>query len=225
MFTQLVNIYHFGEHFLRKNVFFVRTSCSLKGAYMSAAKSLGKNPNDFTMVTRGYWADIRSLSKRSPIGFQILTLLTERMNRTNAVVISQATLCQILGYGRTAVHTAIKLLAAEQWVQVVKIGTSNGYIVNSKVVWRDQGGKRYASFYAEVVVSETEQEHAVEAWDNIELRNVPILRVGEVPIDDGADLPPPDQKDLLPPDPLEFPRLRQSDQDELEAPGQQRLVE
>ena len=89
-------------------------------------KAIKKNPNDFTMVTRGYWADIRSLSKRSPAGFQILTLLTERMNRTNAVVISQATVCQILGYGRTTVHNAIRMLEAERWVQVVKIGTSNG---------------------------------------------------------------------------------------------------
>lgn len=193
-------------------------------------KAIKKNPNDFTMVTRGYWADIRSLSKRCPAGFQILTLLTERMNRTNAVVISQATVCQILGYGRTTVHNAIRLLEAERWVQVVKIGTSNGYLVNSKVVWRDQGGKRYASFYAEVIVSEDEQGHSVEDWDNVELRHVPILRAGEVPIDDGADLPPPDQRDLLPPDPIELPRFTEEGEDSirrrgLEKRGQRRIPE
>ena len=197
---------------------------------MFTMKALKKNPNDFTMVTRGYWADIRSLSKRSPAGFQILTLLTERMNRTNAVVISQATMCQILGYGRTTVHNAIRLLEAGRWLQVVKIGTSNGYIVNSKVVWRDHGGKRYGSFYAEVIVSEQEQGHPVEDWDNVELRHVPILRAGEMPVDDGADLPPPDQKDLLPPDPIEFPRLTEEGEDavhrrELEKRGQRRIPE
>lgn len=193
-------------------------------------KPLKKNPNDFTMVTRGYWADIRSLSKRSPAGFQILTLLTERMNRTNAVVISQSTMCQILGYGRTTVHTAVKLLEAENWLQVVKIGTANGYIVNSKVVWRDHGGKRYGSFYAEVVVSEQEQARSIEDWEGVELRQVPILRAGEIPIDDGAELPPPDQKDLLPPSAIEFPREAEEGEDSirrrtLERSGQRRIQE
>jgi len=193
-------------------------------------KDLKKNPNDFTMVTRGYWKDIRSLSRRMPAAWQILTLLTERMNRTNAVVISQSTMCQILGYGRTTVHNAIRLLEAERWVQIVKIGTANGYIVNSKVVWRDHGGKRYGSFFAEVVVSESEQAHPIEDWDNVELRHVPILQVGETPLDDGADLPPPDQKDLLPPAREEFPRVAEAGEDalhrrELEKRGQRRIPE
>jgi len=161
------------------------------------------------MVTRGYWADIRSLSKRSPAAFQILTLLTERMNRTNAIVISQTALCQILGYGRTTIHNAVRLLEAEKWLQVVKVGTANGYVVNSKVVWRDHGGKRYGSFYAEVIVSEVEQSRTIDQLENVELRHVSILRAGELPIDDGADLPPPDQRDLLPPDAIEFPRCAQ----------------
>ncbi|WP_322265797.1 hypothetical protein [Pseudomonas asiatica] len=127
------------------------------------------------------------------------------MNKTNAIVISQATLCQILSYGRTAIHNAIRLLESERWLQIVKIGTANGYVINSKVVWRDHSGKRYASFYAEVVVSESDQGRPVEDWDNVELRHVPILQSGEKVIDDGADLPPPDQKDLLPLDTSEFP--------------------
>ena len=97
-------------------------------------------------------------------------------------------------------------------------------------MWRDQGGKRYASFYAEVIVSEDEQGHSVEDWDNVELRHVPILRAGEVPIDDGADLPPPDQRDLLPPDPIELPRLTEEGEDStrrlgLEKRRQRRIAE
>jgi hypothetical protein len=187
-----------------------------------------KEPNDFTMVTRGYWEDVRVLARRSPAAFQTFVLLTERMNKTNAVVISQATMCQILGYGRTTVHNAVKLLEAERWLQVVKIGTANGYIINSKVVWRDHSGKRYGSFYAEVVVSEAEQGRMIENWDNIELRHVPILQKGEALLDDGADLPPPDQKGFLPPDLTEFPRVLENNDEikrvELEKLGQKRLI-
>lgn len=168
-------------------------------------KQIRKDPADFAMLTRGYIRDIRELSRRSPCAFQVFMLLTERMNKTNAIVISQATLCQILSYGRTAIHNAIRLLESERWLQIVKIGTANGYVINSKVVWRDHSGKRYASFYAEVVVSESDQGRPVEDWDNVELRHVPVLQAGEKVMDDGADLPPPDQKDLLPPEAHEFP--------------------
>lgn len=143
-------------------------------------KQLSKNPNDFTMVTRGYWSDIRVLSKRMPVAFQMLTLITERMNKSNALVISQATLCEMLGVGRTTVHKATRLLEDEKWVQVVKIGTANAYIMNSKVVWRDVAGKRYSGFYAEVIVSEEEQKKTSEELDNLDLRSIPIMQKKEI---------------------------------------------
>jgi len=172
-------------------------------------KQIRKDPADFAMLTRGYIRDIRELSRRSPSAFQVFMLLTERMNKTNAIVISQSTLCQILNYGRTAIHNAIRLLESERWLQIVKIGTANGYVINSKVVWRDHSGKRYASFYAEVVVSESDQGRPVEDWDNVELRHVPVLQAGEHPISTG-DLPPPDQAELLPFTRDEVPRVRGS---------------
>jgi hypothetical protein len=114
-------------------------------------------------------------------------------------------------------------------VQVIATGGSNAYVVNSKVLWRDQGGKRYAAFFAEVVVSADEQAHPVEEWDNVELRHMPILRGKEVPLTGDEALPPPDQQDLLPADRLEFPRARVDQEKgeihELEARGQKRLLD
>lgn len=170
-----------------------------------AMKPVRKDPQDFTMVTRGYWAELRSLSKRMPAAFELLTLITERMNRSNALVISQATIGQLLGYGRTTIHKAVKLLEEERWLQVVKVGTANAYVVNSKVMWADKSGKRYGSFFAEVIVGEDEQNKTVEELNRLEIKHLPIIARGSIPIDDGAHLPPPDQLDLLPPDASEFP--------------------
>lgn len=171
-------------------------------------KPISKDPSDFLQVTRGYVRAMRELSKRSPAAHQVLWLLAERMNKTNAVVISQKTMGQILGYSRSTLNRAISLLKEECWLQVVATGGSNAYIVNSKVLWRDQSGKRYATFFAEVIVSADEQAHPVEDWDNIELKHMPILRGKEIPIVGNEPLPPPDQQDLLPADPLEFPKAR-----------------
>lgn len=176
-------------------------------------KPIRKDPVDFVQITRGYLQDMRELSRRSQSAHQILWLLTERMNRTNAVVMSQATMAQILGYSPSTIKRGVALLKAERWVQTVNIGTANGYIVNSKVLWRDHSGKRYASFYAEVVVSADEQSRPIEEWDNIDLRQMPILKHNEQPLVGDDALPPPDQQDLLPPDAMELPRM--SDHEEL----------
>lgn len=175
-------------------------------------KGIKKDPTDFVQVTRGYLQDLRVLAKRSPAAHQVLWLLTERMNRTNAIVMTHKTMGQILGYSPATIYRAVALLADEQWVQVVKIGTAHGYVINSKLVWRDRGGKRYASFYAEIITSEDEQAQPVEHWDSLELRQMPVLGPSEEPLLDGADLPPPDQRDLLPPDRGEFPHLGESGQ-------------
>lgn len=158
---------------------------------------LKKNHNDFLQVTRGYVRDMRELARRSPVAHQILWLLAERMNRTNAVVMSQKTMGQILGYSRATLSRGIALLKRENWMQTVSIGSANGYILNSKVLWRDHGGKRYASFFAEVIVSEDEQGHPIEDWDNVELRQVPVIKANEQPIVGNDALPPPDQLDLI----------------------------
>ena len=138
-------------------------------------KPLKKSPTDFVQITRGYLHDMRILARRNPAAHQILWVLTERMNKSNAVVMSQATMSQILGYSQSTVKRGISLLKSECWIQTLNIGTANAYIINSKVLWRNHSGKRYASFYAEVVISADEQSRAVEEWDNVELRQLPVL--------------------------------------------------
>ena len=175
----------------------------------NSVQSVKPDVKDFVQYTRGHLKDLRSLARRSPAAWQVFTLLTERMNKSNAIVISQATMAQILGYTRTTINSAVKLLERECWVQVVKIGQVNAYMINTKVVWRDHSGsgKRYAGFFAQVVAGEDEQSHPIEDWDNVELRHVPVLMPGELPIIGNEELPPPDQGDLLPPDEVEFPHV------------------
>ena len=141
-----------------------------------------KDPLDYKMADPVYLGEIRALAKRNPIGFQILVLLMERINCLDAVVVSQATMCQILGYGRTAVYNAVRLLEAEKWLQIIKVGTATGYVINSKVVWTGQKEKRFSSFQAEILISEAEQTQSIEEWDNLELRHIPKFQAVEDPI-------------------------------------------
>lgn len=73
-------------------------------------------------------------------------------------------------------------------------------------MWANKSGKRYGSFFAEVVVSDEKQSKTVEEMESVQIKHLPIISYGSVPNDDGAELPPPDQKELLPPDEIESPR-------------------
>lgn len=163
-------------------------------------KPVRKDINDFVQVTRGYINDLSELSSRSPSAFRLFAFLIERMTRQNAIVISQGTLAEILGYDKSTISRAVKLLKTENWVQVVKIGTSYGYLVNNRVVWRTHNEKRYGHFGADVIVSETEQTDTIESLEKQPLKDIPNIKKDEAPISDNANLPPPDQRNLFDPD-------------------------
>jgi len=163
-------------------------------------KPLKKDTADFVQITRGYLSDMRALADKSPVAVKVLLFLTERMTRQNAIVVSQNTLAEILKCSRVSVSRAVNLLRDQNWIQLVKIGSTNGYLVNSRVAWRTHQNKRYGHFSADVVVSETEQTQSVEELKNQQLKDIPSVKIGEQPISDNADLPPPDQKELFEPD-------------------------
>ncbi len=156
-----------------------------------------RHPADFVQVSRQSMKDIRVLADKNKLSLKILMIIAEKMNKQNAVVISQKTLCQIVGKGRTSVYNAVKVLEEGRWLKTLKIGTANAYIVNEKVFWSDLTDKRrYAIFSASVIVSEDEQELSAEDWDAIETKHFPFLGT-KTPILIGNDeLLPPDQTDL-----------------------------
>jgi len=166
----------------------------------SEIQPLSKNPADFVQFTRGYLQETRALAKKSLPAFMIFNFLTERMTRQNAIVVSVNTLAEILELHRTTVIKAIKILQEGNWVQVVKIGQSNGYLVNARVVWRSHQEKRFGHFGADVIVSETEQIQSVDELENQPLKHIPNVKSGESMISDEAELAPPDQLDLIDPD-------------------------
>lgn len=156
-----------------------------------------KTPADFVQVSRRSMKEIRLLADKNKLAFKILMIIAEKMNKQNAIVISQKTLGQLVGKGRTSVYNAIKTLEDGKWIKSLKIGTANAYIVNEKVFWSDLTDKRkYAIFSATVIAAEDEQEMSAEDWDAIETKHFPFLGT-KIPVLVGNDeLPPPDQNDL-----------------------------
>ncbi|OLP08974.1 hypothetical protein AGG97_34610 [Klebsiella michiganensis] len=139
--------------------------------------------------------NLRSLQRENPGAALVFSVLREHMQiGTNAVTISNPALAKILGKSPRTIARATKHLVDHAFVQVIKTGNTNCYVVNEQVAFAGSPGQRKAVFSTTVVAHECEQD---EGWAEVKkLKSVPII-YGDERIVLGCDeLPPPDQQDL-----------------------------
>jgi hypothetical protein len=136
---------------------------------------------------------------KNPSGIAVLHFLTSRLNRgTNGVVISYEAISQAMGIAKRTAQNSIAALADAKFLQVLKSGKSNVYIINSRVAWQGERGMRYAAFNAEIVLAEIEQTEDVDVLieQGKVLQNVPILDFGERLLVSNEPIDPPDQQEM-----------------------------
>lgn len=130
----------------------------------------------FIQINRESMKLLRELAKQSPTQFEILMLMAENMDRNNAIMISNRALQALLGVTRQTISNSVNVLAQNNWLKIMKVGTSNAYFLNSKAFWTDKIEKqRYAEFTAKIITTEKEQGMSAERWDSIKVRKVPLL--------------------------------------------------
>ncbi len=154
---------------------------------------------NFVQIDRESMKSLRELAEQSPTQFRILMVMAEKMDQNNAVMISNKAFQALLGVTRQTISNSVGVLAKNNWLKIMKVGTSNAYFLNSKAFWTDRIDKqRFAEFTATIITTEKEQDISAEDWDSIKVRKVPMLEVKpeERIIMGNEDLPPPDQKDI-----------------------------
>ena len=165
---------------------------------MTGQTAIGKSsthkPGQWVQTERKAHEAWAKLISRKPRAAELLHHLVAQMGEQNAVVIPQKVLAQLMGRSVPTVERAVRDLAAERWIQVVRIGKGKeaAYVVNDRVAWgqpRDQ--LRLSVFSATVVASLEDQDTA--SLDHVDLRRIPTLFPGErqLPVGDGE--PPPSQ--------------------------------
>lgn len=163
-------------------------------------ESADNENRNFVQLGRQYLAEWRKLIRKKPLAAELLMFLIEKttshVGGTNAVVCSYAVLQEITGFGRSSVASALKVLREENWIQIIKIGTTHAYAVNEKVAWRGAAnGREYAVFSATVIGAKSEQDAGMTE-DTTKLKRIPILEAGDSPIVGSDNLSPPDQGDI-----------------------------
>lgn len=160
----------------------------------------GATNQGFVQVSRKYLDDLDELAFRSPAARKLLTTLVKTMNRQNAVMVSQASLVKLTGLSSPTIKRSVALLREQQWIEVLKVGTSNVYRINSSVFWTARADGRWASFAAEVIVNFDEQDEITKAAPaNPRLRHIPVLTADEDVVVSGTSLgsdDPPEQAQI-----------------------------
>lgn len=148
-----------------------------------------KKNGNFLQLEKSNMTNMRGLISVSPKAAELLFLLAEHMNHQNALVISMKTLMQILNWSRPTISEAVRILSVDKWIQVVKIGTANAYVINSGVFWQAARNLKLATFSAQIVANADEQVVHPDKMGKVVLRNLPHVEVklkqrrGEVPQD------------------------------------------
>lgn len=136
---------------------------------------------DFVQLYKKELRQLRGLVKLNPTAAQILLVFVEKMNKQNAVIMSFKTLEQITKKTRQTCSKAVKDLREAKFINIIKVGNANAYVVNSNVFWStdNQIKEKFAIFTATVVACGAEQDDDFEDWSNVKLKQIPIIFPGE----------------------------------------------
>lgn len=116
------------------------------------------------------------------------------MGPQNAVIVPQKVLAQMLGVTDRTIRTAIADLAAERWIQVVRIGKGKeaAYVINDQVAWGQSRDQLRLSAFSATVIADAEDQDGLTI-DGTPLRRLPTLYPSERQLPSGHGLEPPSQ--------------------------------
>jgi len=134
------------------------------------------------------------LGIKNPMALSVLHFMVSKLSRgTNGVVMSAAAIAKQMGISQRTVQNTIVVLRDCKFVQVLKSGNANVYIINSRVAWQGERGARFASFNAQILVDESEQAQPVDELirQSEEMLPVPLMHFNEEIQLDAIDPPAP----------------------------------
>jgi hypothetical protein len=115
------------------------------------------------------------LGIKSPMALPLLHYMISHMVRKTTIFVASAkTLANELGCSDRTIQQAVKVLKNYNFLQVLKSGNANVYVINSQVAWRGARGMRHATFDATIHVSEVEQESSIEQLEEEATKLIPV---------------------------------------------------
>lgn len=118
-----------------------------------------KKNSNFIMMYRDHMPEMRWLMKKSGIASSILNFIMEHMDGRNALACSYQVFIDYFEISKATVQRAIKLLYENGFIDILKSGTSNIYVVNKEIVWCSwENQKGFCQFAGNILISKTENK-------------------------------------------------------------------
>jgi Fe2+ or Zn2+ uptake regulation protein len=117
-----------------------------------------KNHN-FIQLYKDHMPEVRWLMTNHPFASNLLFFILEHMDNRNALACSYAVFEDYFMKHKTTIYRNLKILEENGFVHVLKMGTSNVYIVNEDLAWTDKNtNKKYAKYDGKILVSKKENK-------------------------------------------------------------------
>lgn len=114
----------------------------------------------FSQIYDQHWATFRILIDEYPTALKVFTWLIEKADRRNALIASYSTMSKALNLAERTIRNSIGYLKEKSLITVLKSGTTNVYVLNDRIIWKDTADRkdRFSQFSAEVIITASEQE-------------------------------------------------------------------
>lgn len=120
------------------------------------------------------------LGVKHPSALAVLHFMISKLNRgAGGIAISAPALARAMSISERTAKSAVGILRDARFVQILKTGNTNIYIVNSKVAWQGKRGMRYATFNAQLIIDEQEQVRDLDELikEADKLLDVPVMEL------------------------------------------------
>lgn len=114
----------------------------------------------FSQIYDQHWSTFRTLVDDYPTALKVFTWLIEKADRRNALVASYSTMSKGLNLAERTIRNSVGYLKEKNLITVLKSGTTNVYVLNDQIIWKDTADKKdkYSQFSAEIIITASEQE-------------------------------------------------------------------
>lgn len=117
-----------------------------------------KNGN-FVQFYRPHLTEVTALAKANPVALELFLFICEHMDGYNALMCSYQVFVDYTGKSRQTCSKAIKHLYDNGYIDILKSGTSNVYIINQEIAWTSWStSKQYCQFNGNILVSAKENQ-------------------------------------------------------------------
>lgn len=152
---------------------------TMRGGAAAVRRSGHANAAGFIQVSKAYIDEMNDLARCAPSAHLVLWTLIKCMNKQNSVLISQDSLCTLTSLSPATIKRSIALLRAQQWMDVLKMGSANIYRVNAEVFWQDRADGRWASFNSRIILNFKEQDKITKLAGKVKTRHIPFVEVAD----------------------------------------------